>query len=77
MKVIILGSKGMLGKALREEFEDSEVFAFDKEDLDSTNENQLRTKIEEIKPEVIINATAINAVDNIEIDASFYKLAKK
>lgn len=77
MKVIILGSKGMLGKALREEFEDSEVFAFDKEDLDITNENQLRIKIEEIRPEVVINATAINAVDNIEIDASFYKLAEE
>lgn len=77
MKIVILGSKGMLGKALREEFEDSEVFAFDKEDLDITNENQLRTKIEEIRPEVIINATAINAVDNIEIDANFYKLAEE
>lgn len=77
MKIIILGSKGMLGNALQEEFKDSEVFAFDKEDLDITNENQLRTKIEEIKPEVIINATAINAVDNIEIDASFYKLAEE
>ena len=77
MKIIILGSKGMLGKALQEEFKDSEVFAFDKEDLDITNENQLQIKIEEIKPEVVVNATAINAVDNIEIDASFYKLAEE
>lgn len=77
MKIIILGSKGMLGKALREEFNDFEVFCFDKEDLDITNENNLKEKIEEIRPEVVINATAINAVDNIEIESGFYKIAEE
>lgn len=77
MKVIILGSKGMLGKALREEFSDSEVFCFDKEDLDIVDEKVVRNKLLEIKPEVVINATAINAVDNIESDTSLYKIAKE
>lgn len=77
MKVIILGSKGMLGKALQKEFSDFEIFCFDKEDLDITNENNLKEKIKEIRPEVVINATAINAVDKIEIEASFYKLAEE
>jgi dTDP-4-dehydrorhamnose reductase len=52
-------------------------FAFDKEDLDITNENQLRTKIEEIRPEVIINATAINAVDNMKLIPIFINWRKK
>lgn len=76
-KILILGSKGMLGKALREEFKDSEVFALDKEDLDITNESEVRNKLLEIKPEIVINATAINAVDNIESDDNFYQLAKE
>jgi len=77
MRVIILGSKGMLGKALQEEFKDSEVFAFDKDDIDITDGVIVKNKILEIKPEVIINATAINAVDNIETDDNFYNLAQK
>ena len=67
----------MLGEALQKEFKDSEVFAFDKEDLDITNEIEVKNKILETKPEIVINATAINAVDNIEIDANFYKLAEE
>lgn len=77
MRVMILGSKGMLGTALKEEFKDCEVFCFDKDELDITNTVETREKVEEIKPGVIINATAINAVDLIETENKMYELAKE
>lgn len=77
MKIIILGAKGMLGKALVEEFaNDCEIFAFDKQNLDVTDKNDIKTKLEEIKPDFVVNAAAFNAVDKIEENASDYKLAE-
>lgn len=77
MKVVILGSKGMLGRVLKEEFaKDSEVFAYDKEELDITDKNQLEIIFKEVKPDLVINATAYNAVDKIEESSEDYKLAE-
>lgn len=78
MRVVILGAKGMLGQALKEEFEKiHEVFAYDKEDLDITNKIKIKLEIEKIRPDAVINATAINAVDQIESDSAVYKLAEE
>jgi dTDP-4-dehydrorhamnose reductase len=78
MKILILGYKGMLGQALVEEFSsDHEIISWDKEDLDICDFELLKNKITEVKPDVIINATAINAVDKIEEDKDFFELAKK
>ncbi len=77
MKVLITGSKGMLGTALKEEFvKDSEVFAFDKNELDITNKVEIKSKLEEIMPDVVINAVGYNAVDKIEGNSADYKLAE-
>lgn len=76
MKIVILGAKGMLGKALLEEFKtDCEVLAFDKQNLDVTNKNNVKIKFEEIKPDFVINATAYNSVDKIEENVADYNLA--
>ena len=90
MKIIILGSKGMLGAALKEEFvppqrdpvlgggkKDYEVFAFDKQNLDVTNKNDIKNKFAEIKPNFVINAAAYNAVDKIEENIVDYHLAEQ
>jgi len=78
MKIVIAGAKGMLGKALVEEFKKThEVLAYDKEELDVTNKNQINVILEKEKPEVIINATAYNAVDKIEENSSDYLLAQE
>jgi len=78
MKVLILGAKGMLGKALAVEFKNGyEVFAYDKEDLDVTDKNKTKTKLEKIKPNIVINAAAYNAVDKIEENADDERLAKQ
>jgi len=76
MIVVILGAKGMLGQALQAEFKDSEIFAFDKEELDITDKNKIKIKLTEIKPDILINATAYNAVDKIEENSEDFKIAE-
>jgi dTDP-4-dehydrorhamnose reductase len=75
MKVLILGSKGTLGQVLLSEFKksDNEVFAWDKEDLDITS-TEAEEKIVNLHPNIIINSTAYNAVDPMQIDEEAKKI---
>jgi dTDP-4-dehydrorhamnose reductase len=66
MKILIIGAKGMLGQALRQAEGDKQVIAWDREEIDITNEVEVREKIKALKPEVIINCAAYNAVDKAE-----------
>jgi len=79
-KILILGAKGMLGQELVRIFKkDSgyKVLAWDKEDLDITQETAVYRKIKAIRPAIIINAAAYNAVDKCEADKKELALAKK
>src|SRR3989339_1328279 len=78
-KVLILGSNGTLGQALVGEFEKAgcQVFAWNRNELDITDELAVKEKICGIIPDVIVNATAVNAVDDIETDDKIFELAKK
>lgn len=67
MKVLILGAQGNLGSQLVAVF-GAEAVAWDREDLDITKREEVLAKISELKPAVIINATAYNAVDKCEED---------
>ena len=53
-----------------------DVIAWDREDIDITNEAQVKEKVSALAPEIIINAAAYNAVDKAEEPAEF-ELAKK
>lgn len=78
-KILIIGSKGMLGQELVKAFKkdsDYKVIVWDKEDIDITREKEVDKKIGVIKPSIIINAAAYNAVDKCE-DPKEYELAKK
>lgn len=68
MKVLIIGAKGMLGQELAREFSGNgyEVSSWDKEEIDITKKEDVSKKISDLKPEIIINAAAYNAVDKIE-----------
>lgn len=66
MKILILGARGMLGQALVQEFTSDELTAWDKDELDITDAEQVREKIAAEKPQVIINAAAYTAVDEAE-----------
>src|SRR3989344_2445733 len=66
MKGLILGAKGSLGQVFVDLYRDHEVFAWDRNDLDITDEEAVANKIGELKPELIINCAAYNAVDKAE-----------
>lgn len=66
MKVLVIGSYGMLGQELVRAFGDQEVIAWDREDLDIANQVQVFQKIAELRPDIILNSVAYNAVDKAE-----------
>ncbi len=79
-KVIIIGSKGMLGQSLVEIFvQDRKYFVidYDIEEIDITNKEEVFEKIEKVKPNLIINAAAYNAVDKAEEKEEEFMKAKK
>lgn len=78
-KVLILGSNGTLGQALVGEFEKAscQVFAWNRSELDITDKLAGKDKISKLSPDIIINATAVNAVDDIETDDNIFESAKK
>ncbi len=76
-KILIIGAKGMLGQELVKIFKkdkDYKVTAWDKEGLNITDQKQVNKKITELKPDIIINSAAYNAVDKCE-DPKEYKKA--
>ncbi len=68
-KVLILGSKGMLGQELVRIFSDNDfdVVAWDKENLD-LSQNNFSEKIFVLNPAILINASGYNKVDLAEMD---------
>lgn len=78
MIILLLGSGGNLGKAfvdLLEAKEDIKVIAWDKNDIDVTDEGILSKKIIELKPDIIINTVAYNDVDECEVNPEAEKIA--
>ncbi len=77
-KTLILGAKGNLGQQLVKVFSpDDEVIAWDRGEIDITDRELILKKISDIKPELVINAAAYNAVDKCETEDEEYELAKK
>jgi dTDP-4-dehydrorhamnose reductase len=66
MKVLILGSKGMLGHDLAYVFSSFKPILFDKEELDITKEAEVKKILFKLKPSLIINAAAYTDVDKAE-----------
>ncbi len=78
-KILIIGSHGMLGQELVEIFKndkDYRVTAWDRKNIDVTDEAQLKEKITKLNPEIIINSTGYNAVDLCEKDKAEFAKAK-
>lgn len=61
MKVLVTGAKGQLGQDVLCLLENQpwEVFGFGREELDITNEEQVREKVLSIKPDIIIHTAKI------------------
>jgi dTDP-4-dehydrorhamnose reductase len=76
-RILITGSKGQLGLSLRKveaEYESSDCYYTDIEELDITIEEDVNRFILEKKIEIIINCAAYTAVDKAETE---FDLAKK
>ncbi len=77
-KILIFGAKGNLGKQLVRVFEkENKVTACSRDEVDITNRELIINKIKDLKPDIIINATAYNAVDKCEEDSDELEIAKK
>jgi dTDP-4-dehydrorhamnose reductase len=79
-KILILGAKGNLGEQLVKVFQNDkdvyEIIAWDRAEIDITDKELITKKIGDIKPALIINCAAFNAVDKCEEEKG-YVLAKK
>ncbi|OOM80330.1 dTDP-4-dehydrorhamnose reductase [Clostridium sp. BL-8] len=85
MKILITGSKGQLGNELidiiksgkaeigevSEAIKKSEVIALDVDELDITDLGQVKDKINNLKPDVVINCAAATNVDGCESNEDF------
>jgi dTDP-4-dehydrorhamnose reductase len=65
-RYLILGKNGMLGMDLQKVFHDRDFIALGRDELDITNEEQLKTEILNAQPDVIINATVYRDVNKAE-----------
>ncbi len=71
--ILITGKNGQLGFELARAFSglaDVNVVALDRTQLDLTRPDQIRARVRELKPALIINAAAYTAVDQAEDDAA-------
>jgi len=67
-RVLILGAKGMLGRALqRTKPETIELLSWDRQECDITNRAEVQEKIIPTRSQWIINCAAYNAVDDAEV----------
>lgn len=85
MKILITGCKGQLGNELQdiiktgraeigevsEVIKESEIIALDVDELDITNLTQVKEKLDDLKPDVVINCAAATNVDGCESNEDF------
>lgn len=78
MTILILGASGNLGGQLVKVFDngENEVIAWDKGEIDITDRDLIMKKVADIRPNVVINTAAYNAVDRCENNDEEYELAK-
>ena len=66
-KILVLGSSGQIGMALKNDLDKwSDVTFLNRKDLDFANIESLRNKLNDLKPNFIINAAAYTNVDKAE-----------
>jgi dTDP-4-dehydrorhamnose reductase len=66
-RVLITGADGQVGRALLASFaESAEVIGCNRASLDLANADQVRDKVRETAPDIIVNAAAYTAVDRAE-----------
>jgi dTDP-4-dehydrorhamnose reductase len=70
--ILVIGAKGMLGRdlmgILRSSFSNEEVIGWDIEEMDIQKESESVTRIEKLRPEIVIHIAAYTDVDGCELD---------
>lgn len=66
MQVLIIGANGMLGRALQKQFEADQVVAWDRNELDITNREQVLEHLPVCGPDLVINSAAYTDVEKAE-----------
>lgn len=66
MRILIIGSQGMLGQEIKKTFQKEETICWDKNEIDITEKEKTDKKISGLQPDIIINCAAYNAVDKCE-----------
>ena len=71
-KILLIGKTGQLGSEIIKDANSFgfEVFSFEREELDATNKIQVKEKIEQIKPDALINTSAYHVVSKCEENPS-------
>jgi len=69
-RIMLLGATGQVGQALRAEPmpQDWQLAAFGRQECDITDHRAVKDKIHTIKPDIVINAAAMTAVDKCETE---------
>src|SRR5690242_425387 len=70
MKIVVTGAAGQLGQVIVTRYAGHDVVALGRGDLDLTSHEAVVRTIAAARPEVVINCSAYNAVDQAEDDAS-------
>ncbi|MDB4805021.1 sugar nucleotide-binding protein [bacterium] len=70
MKVLVLGSKGQLGRCLSNQFYNTgyELIYTSRQEIDIADFQATKVEITDINPSVVINASGYTAVDKAEED---------
>ena len=69
MKILLVGKNGQVGQELEKSLGQlGELFAYDRQHLDLTDPHSIRTTIQKLRPDVIVNAAAYTAVDKAETE---------
>ncbi len=70
MKILITGAGGLVGRAVAEHCTEKgdQVFGYDHKSLDITNLMMVKTRINEQRPDFVINCAAWTDVDGCELD---------
>lgn len=66
MRVLLTGSRGLLGVAIQREFHADDVVPLDRRTLDITDDRAVSAAIAAARPDVVVNCAAYNDVDRAE-----------
>jgi dTDP-4-dehydrorhamnose reductase len=66
-KILLMGARGQVGQELQLTLSPlGDVMAIGREELDLGNEEKIRTLVRDLRPDILVNASAYTAVDKAE-----------